>query len=67
MTLNKENVHLLEDGEYYWVKTQFRLVWEIGKYDGKYKQFRFNNGSVSDIPTTKYVDPKPIRKPEYLN
>jgi len=65
MKPTKENIHQLVDGEFYWVKR--RGEWSIGRYDVKYKQFSFTDRSMSDIPTTEYVDPVSIKKHKHLN
>lgn len=50
----------LVDGKYYWIK--YSTTWEIASYQEQFKQFRFTNGSVCDIPNLKDVDPKPITR-----
>ena len=65
MIPNKDNINLLKDGNFYWVK--YKTTWSIGRYDSKFIQFRFTDGTICDLPNMAYVDPIPIVKPTYLN
>ena len=61
MKFTAENIDQLKDRECYWV-LQIGSAWEIGRYNGDERKFRFFNGSEISYPSSLIteIDVNPI-------